>query len=581
MNNALQQLADKLSQSIDLSPYFTRQESGLDQHMAMLQQHVKAGSSPYEPEDLQAKAVRRFWETTRLNTLKEARLVSFGMCLPSYPNGPCLLEDSKRFDAALSSDTGVDQWVKKPQWFRRCYQGLVRSYFSYDDHKAKVAPDEGRKNWKKLREYLYDRSSNIIDPDRINPDWAITATENKGLFSENPCLPYAKMALSGDMSTINRIREQLGIADDSWFTNELVLSQIRHAVALPYEKFKAQAPKLLTMLTNLTQHGVKVRNQGLSLILDAYAQDSSPAIFEQLRDVSVQWWGNPWLPSTAAQWGGVTPQAREMVSEWLRGEFIETFFTKLAQDGIGDRRRANFWLRYVKSMTNVQFALGPRALRTPSPDFAVLLKKMKGLYTELKDSSGANNAFIMTLGDLVAVEFSAMGNALYGYQKGNLPFDSSEPLGLSGSAANSLKNKDQSVIWLTHTDNIHGWDRWEDMYEATLKESFGILPDDALPSRSCVTSSTPQSASNTRRSKPDSRSAAPKQSLSGSLLSEYGSFAEHKLRALAKAKKFSFVDHRAKGGNLWAYTQSNDSELVQLFKSWGFQYKAGKGWWKK
>lgn len=574
MNNALQQLADKLSQSIDLSPYFTRQESGLDQHMAMLQQHVKAGSSPYEPEDLQAKAVRRFWETTRLDTLKEARLVSFGMCLPSYPNGPCLLEDSKRFDAALSSDTGIDQWVKKPQWFRRCYQGLVRSYFSYDDHKAKVAPDEGRKNWKKLREYLYDRSSNIIDPDRINPDWAITATENKGLFSENPCLPYAKIALSGDISTINHIREQLGIADDSWFTNELVLSQIRHAVALPYEKFKAQALNLLAMLTNLTQHGVKVRNQGLSLILDAYAQDSSPAIFEQLRDVSVQWWGNPWLPSTAVQWGGVTQQAREMVSEWLRGEFIETFFTKLAQDGIGDRRRANFWLRYVKSMTNVQFALGSRALKTPSPDLAMLLKKMKGLYTELKASNSANNAFIMTLGDLVAVEFSAMGNALYGYQKGYLPFDSSEPLSLSGRAVNTLKNIEQSVIRLMHKDNIHGWDRWEDMYEATLKESFGILPDDALPRTSRVTSPI-KTAPDISKSEP-----LPSTSSEASLIAKYGEFAIYKLKVLSKYRGFDIADLRIKGGNIWAYTQSNDPELIELFQFWGFQHKAEKGWWK-
>lgn len=581
MNSALQLLANKLSRSFDISASLTMREGGLDKHLATLQQHVKAGSSPYEPEDLQAKAVRRFWETTRLDTLKEARLVSFGMCLPSHPNGPCLLEDSKRFDAALSSDTGVDQWVKKPQWFRRCYQGLVRSYFSYDDRKGKVAPDEGRKNWKKLREYLHDRSSNIIDPERINPDWAITAVENKGLFSENPCLPYAKTALSGDMSYINRIREQLGITDDSWFTNELVLSQVRHAVALPYEEFKAQAPNLLTMLASLARHGTKVRNRGLSLILDAYAQGSTPAIFEQLRDVSVDWWGNPWLPSTAAQWGGVSPQAREMVSEWLRGEFIETFFTKLAQDGIGDRRRANFWQQYVKSMTNVQFALGPRALNSPSRDFAVLLEKMKGLYTELKDSGSENNAFIMTLGNLVAVEFSATGNALYGYQKGALPFvfDSSEPLRLSGRAVNTLKDRKQSVIWLLHKDNIHGWNRWEDMYEATLRESFGILPDDALPRAPRATSPT-RAASDTSRSELNSRISLPTEPAPNSLISKYGSFAGHKLKALSKYRGFDIADLRTKGGNIWAYTQSNDPELIQLFQSWGFQYKAGKGWWK-
>ncbi len=574
MNSALQHLANKLPQSFDLSGNLTMRGGSLDKHLAALQQLVKAGSNPYEPEDLQAKAVRRFWETSKFDTLKDARLVSFGMCLPSHPNGPCILEDGERFEAVLSSNTGVDQWVDKPQWFRRCYQGLVRSYFSYDDYKGKVAPEEGRKNWRKLRDYLHDRSSKIIDPERLNPDWALTAFENKDLFSKDPCLPYAKTALSGDMTNINRIREQLGITDDSWFTNELALSQVRHVVALPYEEFKEQAPNLLTMLTNLARHGTKTRSRSLTLILDTYAQASSPAIFEQLRDVSVEWWGNPWLPSSAAQWGGVTPKAREMVSEWLRGEFIETFFTKLAEDGIGDRRRANFWLRYVKSMTNVQFALGPRALKSSSRDLAVLLGKMKGLYTELKDSGSANNAFIMTLGNLVAVEFSAMGNALYGYQKGALPFvfDSSEPLGLSSKANNSLKNRGQSVLWLLHKDNIHGWDRWEDMYEATLQESFGILPDDALQRPTRATSSS--------RSIPDTDIARPTKPAPNSLIAKYGSFAGYKLKSLAKFRGFGIADLRTKGGNIWAYTDSDDPELIRLFQTWGFQYKAGKGWWK-
>lgn len=581
MNSALQYLANKLSQSFDLAATLTMREGSLDRHLAALQQHLKVGSSPYEPEDLQANAVRRFWETTRLDTLRDARLVSFGMCLPSSPNGPCIFEDGERFDAVLSSDTGVDQWVEKPQWFRRCYQGLVRSYFSYDDHKRKIAPEEGRKNWKKLRDYLHDRSSKIIDPERLNPDWAITAVQNKGLFSKDPCLPYAKAALSGDMSSINRIREQLGITDVSWFTNELVLSQIRLAVALPYEEFKEQAPNLLTMLASLARHGTKVRNRGLALILDTYAQGSAIAILEQLRDLSVEWWGNPWLPSTAAQWGGVTPQAREMVSEWLRGEFIETFFTKLAEDGIGDRRRANFWLRYVKSMTNVQFALGPRALNSSNRDFAILLEKMKGLYTELKDSDSANNAFIMTLGNLVAVEFSAMGNALYGYQKGDLPFvfDSSEPLRLSIRAVNTLKNRDQSVIWLPHKDNIHGWSRWEDMYEATLKESFGILPDDAILRATRVTLST-GNISDISRSESDTVTSRPTKSSLNSLIAKYGSFAGYKLKALSKYKGFDIADLRTKGGNIWAYTESNDPELICLLQTWGFKYKAGKGWWK-
>jgi len=50
-----------------------------------------------------------------------------------------------------------------------------------------------------------------------------------------------------------------------------------------------------------------------------------------------------------------------MVADWLKLEFIETFFTKLAEDGLGDPRRMNFWKRYVKSIDHIEFALGSSA----------------------------------------------------------------------------------------------------------------------------------------------------------------------------------------------------------------------------
>ncbi|MGE4450773.1 EH signature domain-containing protein [Castellaniella sp.] len=564
MNSALQLLASKLHSSVDIAKRLATDGSSLDKHLKALQEHVKAGSSPNEPEDLQVQAVRHFWDKRSFETLKEARLVSFGLCLPSRPGGPCVLEDRERFNAVLSSDTGVEQWVKEPRWFRHCYQGLVRSYFSYDDTKGSIAPDEGRRNWRVLREYLHDRAPKIVDADGYNPDWVITTTENTNLFSIDPCAPYAEAALAGDTADIERMRELLGISDDSWFISALVRSQIAHATSLPYEEFKDLIPNLLSMLANLARHGIKIRNYGLSLILNTYTNTSSPTIHTGLRDAAVEWWGNPWLPSTAAQWGGVTPSAREMVAEWLRGEFIEAFFTKFSEDGIGDRRRANFWLRYVKSMTDVQFALGSRVLNSPSHDFAVLLQKMTGLHTELKGTSSTNNAFIMTLGDLVAVEFSDMGNALYGYQRDNLPFvfDSTEPLGLSSRGPNPLKSKELSRLWLLHKDDINGYRRWENMFEAALIDKFNIAPE--------TPSSRPK------------RSAAQKASESTALFNaKYGKYDPYRLRGLGKTMGFKVDDLRKKGGNLWAYTDSNDPELIQLFQDWGFQYRAGKGWWKK
>ena len=57
MNTALQLLTDKLHSSVDLTTRLTTAGSSLDKHLAALRQYISAGSSPYEPEDLQAKAV--------------------------------------------------------------------------------------------------------------------------------------------------------------------------------------------------------------------------------------------------------------------------------------------------------------------------------------------------------------------------------------------------------------------------------------------------------------------------------------------------------------------------------------------
>ena len=79
----------------------------IDAVIERLQRHLKDGSSGRLPErDLQLETVRRFWMTGELPTLKDARLVAFGLGLPAGPEGECLLADGARFDALLR---GLDQ----------------------------------------------------------------------------------------------------------------------------------------------------------------------------------------------------------------------------------------------------------------------------------------------------------------------------------------------------------------------------------------------------------------------------------------------------------------------------------------
>lgn len=572
--SALQRLADLLRPSAGTGARPMPIDTSIDKVIVRLERHANAGSSTSVPEDLQAQAVRRFWDDQRFENLKDARLVSFGMCLPSRPAGPCIMEDRQRFQAVLDDRDGVGQWLDDPRWFRRCYQGLVRSYFTYDAYSEKVSAI-GRQNWGDLRDYLNERTRNIVDKAH-NPQWVTTAVGNRQLYGDDPCAPYASAVLEGDTSAIDHLCEQLGVIKASWFLRELVLAQVRHATKLSHERFK----EYISNLVKLIENNLILRDRCLIFMLDKYASVAQPALDEELRNAAVDWWGNPWLPSNEMRWGGVTPKAREMVAEWLKREFIEAFFTKLAEDGVGDRRRANFWLRYVKSMGNVQFALGAKALYSRDRDFVVLRQKMKGLYTELRTTTSSNNAFVMTLGSLVVVEFGGMGNALYGYDDRNmLPFDMSKPVMTTVNGRNSLKHS-QKLLWMQHQDGIKGWNKWEEMFEATLRRSFDIKPN-VVPQR--VSSSTAVSQPDAKPSQfsgSDRILTTAQASLGNSTASVTDRFSMASLASLARARDLVVDDRTDQNGNLWIRTGDNDRYVNKVLLDWKFTYKPGKGWWR-
>lgn len=468
------------------------------------------------------------------------------------------MEDRPRLEKVLD---GVDGWSGKPNAYRRCYQGLVKSYFTYDVL-AKTTPEAGLSNWHMLRQYLRDHNSLIKDHSPC-PQWVDTAVGNRQLFGEQPCEPYVDALLRGDVGIIEHLCEQLGISKASWFLRELVLAQVRGATRLTNAQFQVLLPRLLELLAA----NEVLRDRGMILVLDRYSKIPGTALHPGLRDYSVAWWGNPWLPSNETRWGGVAPEARTMVADWLKLEFIETFFTKLAEDGLGDPRRMNFWKRYVKSIDHIEFALGSFARNSRERDFVALREKMAGLVLEL-DASGRNNAFIMIMGNLVAVEFSGLGNALYGYDaRRSVPFDTTKTLMLRASSPNSLKQKGRSIMWMQHQDGIHNWDKWENMFEATLRKDFGIEPSEASPrgARVQLEPVVDQPVENvgwrtgTTSPQPYSRSA---------------------LNGFAREHGLEIDDKISSGGNLWVRTDGSNELVNQVLTRWGFRFRLGKGWWK-
>jgi hypothetical protein len=610
--NPLALLTDLLSQANAQGAISMRPCAEIDEVCAQLENRVRSSGSNHVPRDLQIEAVKKFWESGGLGSLREARLVSFGLAVRPWNDRRCLMEDQERFGAALTS---LRQWEESPRQFRKCYQGLVRSYFDYDGLGRDV-PSSGQQNWRRLQTYLHEKAFLTKDA-TLNPDWVGCALENRGLFSETPCAAYAQDLLDGREDKVKHVRELLGISDASWFTRELVLSQIARVCRQDHAAFSRMVARLLELLGS----NEVLRDRGLQMLLDRYAQVPQTPQHLALKEASVRAWGNPWLPSNEHRWGGVTDPARQMVGDWLKLEFIELFFTKLAQDGRGDTRRVKFWAKYVPLIEHIHFALGTHAMHSTERDFVELRAKLKGLTARLEDSSPFNNAFVMTMGDLVAVEFSGASNAFYGYSvQRTLPFDLTRPVRSAPvNGRNSLKNEAR-VLYLRHQDKVFDYDRWEDRFKHELREKFGLIPDRPQARRNPVRPVDVSPAPTAQAPSPLGwRSSAPATppgtqdfpSLRSWASQRYSSsatapaapppppppppaptarrplptpaserYSEANLRQLARRFNASVLDRRDKGGALWL-VMGDAPEARRVLQAWGFQYTQGKGWWKK
>ncbi|MGZ8340263.1 MAG: EH signature domain-containing protein [Telluria sp.] len=554
--SALIHLASLLLPAVQEGARTLSPNTAIDKIIADMEVKSKSRKGNHLVQDHLQEAVKRFWQSEEIHSFRDAYMLSWGLCLAHRPQGPCVLEDRPRLQKVLD---GVDGWREKPSAYRRCYQGLMKSYFTYDAL-AESTTGAGRNNWRLLRDYLRDRNGLINDP-RLNPEWVDVAVGNRQLFGDQPCVPYVDALLRGDSGAIDHLCEQLGINKASWFLRELLLAQVKGATHLGNTQFQELLPRLLDLLSA----NEVLRDRGMVMMLDRYSSVPGTALHQGLRDNAVAWWGNPWLPSHDTEWGGVTQAARTMVADWLKLEFIETFFTKLAEDGLGDPRRMNFWKRYVKSITHIEFALGSTARNSSQRDMSALREKMKGLLRELDAVDGKNNAFVMWMGPLVAVEFSGIGNAFYGYDaRQSVPFDTTKRLRLEVNGPNSLKHKGgKSILWMSHQDGIHNWDKWEDMFAATLQSEFGIEPVAPAP-----------------RAIRAARMAPPVMPPAPSVDTAPQPYSRSALQKLIREHGLELHDKSSVGGSLWVRTDASNEHINSVLTRWGFRNKPGKGWWK-
>jgi EH_Signature domain len=535
---SIDHLASLLAPAVRLGGLQMPNAGDIDSVIERLEKRIRSGSANRVAADLQCDAVQRFWKTLRLETLKDARLVSFGLCLPAGPAGGCILEDSGRFAALLE---GVDQWRHDARWFRRCYQGLVWNYFSFDIDADGVS-STARENWERLRGYLHRSAAGTVDR-RANPDWVRTVVANRHLFGEAPCEPHIASLLKGDGAAVDLICERLGIHGASWFARRLIQAQVEAATQLDNGAFCALLGSLIEMLSGARA----LRDQGLACLLERYATLPNASAHPGLRDAALAWWGAPWEPSNALAWSGLTEAARSMAAEWIRGGLIDEFFADPADaDG---RRRAAFWKRFVKSMQKVECSDGV--------------------------------ALVMTTRRAALVEFADRDLPLHGHDlRGAGPPDPEKPW-----------RQSRPALALSHRDGIDGWRRWEQMFEAALKDRFDIRPGALVSTDATAFVDLADPAMNpdpgaTEQGRIDEQrwhSASAGEDVHWQT-AEAASvpYSRPDLEVLARVHSLRLVDETARGGRLrvraGATHERIDERIARVLRRWGFQQAVGQEW---
>jgi hypothetical protein len=526
----------------------TFERAPITKEIETLGKWIGGKTSPRPTTDLVLEALQHFYQSLTVSNLREAQLVCYGCIEPFGDEKTRLIEDKQRFPRLLDC---VERYRPTPRAFRRCYRGLLSGYFQYDPDGPKNSI-AGKDNWRRLRSYLHERADDINCSD-IEPDWVGAISQHKNLLTDDPCGRYALSLLSGDAREFEEAKRGLDIPDASWLVTRLIFAQVDTAVSGNDSVFLGYLSRLLALLE---EHRLVLDSQ-LAKVLERYRKCEGNLSSTLLRDFAVARWGIPWLSSNSARWGRVSEAVRRMVADWLKLELLQQFFGLLAEDGTNDKRRLRFWERYIESIDDMYFALGSYAGSNRRRDFVELRKKMSGRVLDLRAGGvPRNNAFIMRMGDYVAVEFGVRGNACFIFEHRRLPFDLNRPA-IAGDKT-ELKH-DSHVERLLHIDGTASL--WEQQFEQKLRRLVRVQP----------TASRIAGALGVRR-----REAAVPNAHTGQ-----SSYARTELDPFATRRGLRIRDLTAQGGDLWVLTDQSDQTVNRQLSQWGFRYKPNKGWWRE
>jgi len=513
---------------------------------------------PADPHGIES-AVLAYLNTRQLNTFRDIKYICFGVSSPYGAESTRLIEHDVLFTDLLKT---VEHLQPEPRKFRRCYQGLLKSYFNYRGYATELVT--GGKNWLILRDFLAQHCQALAKQKPVM-DWAQALYQHKNLLADAPCKPYAKALLAGDLKIVDELKNRLGVDDDTWVMDELVIAHVQASTDLKDPEFVQQIAPLIQLLD---KHTLLI-TKGLALLLRRYEACVNRPEHHGLRDTALREWKSPWLEANKPMWHAqIGETATNMVKLWLTKQHIKDFFELLQADRQADTQRMEFWLQYAEAIEDFWLALGNFSFYNQQTDYKRIRKQMEGHCMRLEGSNqNYDNAFLMKIGNFVFIEFGKQNNACHVFSFNNLPFATGQT-SVAGTQS-GLKNT-RHPGWQGKLSHFDGWQ--QEFAKSLLKYA------NAAPMENHA-HQDPFSAS-----KRISPSFSPSQNRK---LTEESSRSNHQLKPidLDKLREFCamhnlhFDDHRNLGGAVWVRTSDKQATIADALRKTGFQYQQNKGWW--
>lgn len=432
-----------------------------------IKKKFKNAGSP--PEALALKAASRFLSGEAQLDEVDIDLIAFAL---AKPIGSTL--ESTLFNNEDKLKALLDNYSAKCASSRDMlitWRGVMGTYFELSPNNSPNR-QQFERSLEDIRRFLISTWSSVLGSTELRLSWMKAIDENIELLGKNPCDQFAKQWFDGHEDLVLKISGDLQISSNSWFWERLFVTCLQNVLNFDEFGFKKAIPKLLELFD---KHKI-YRDKGLCAVLDRYAICLDTSVNEMLKEYALDLWASPEGHELAgSKWKFVSKPALAMVLNWVHETNLRLFFKLLKERGHADDERLNFWLKFIPQVKSSRLALGPtsQGLVESRADYKKVFKRDGHAYSQLReDQNPGNDAFLMTIGNCLIVDFS-IGGGCYVYRHGENQFNITDKYHYSSTSRKGLKEKYRTEgMDFAHTPG------WTDAHRAPakLRKEYGITP---------------------------------------------------------------------------------------------------------